>query len=270
MRISNPARHVLLTGVADAIAIARYQPMYRLRRVGDPVRGWPERLQAYFWPAPWVGYGATEAGLHKIRLSARSLACAVEGQRPWTAMEARAAVELANEVFQWGKVRQSDVTEASVRKVFENALANETLHPHAPMNSGWTKLAAFATEHLEVRADGRPQVIWDSRVACALIWRLDSLMVDAGIKTPTDLFQGIGKVPGRGGTRTERYRALKLSWPNGYQRWDTQFAASALVRELRDILNADPTRYGSMPLPIGGTGAWTVRGVEMVLFGDGY
>ena len=65
-----------------------------------------------------------------------------------------------------------------------------------------------------------------------------------------------------------------LTWPNGYRSWRAQLAASALVAEVRDILNANSKEYGEMPQldprasEIGGP--WTVRGVEMVLFMDGY
>jgi hypothetical protein len=39
---------------------------------------------------------------------------------------------------------------------------------------------------------------------------------------------------------------------------------------MRDVLN-DPSRaYPKMPLPAGADGLWTTRGVEMVLFMDGY
>jgi hypothetical protein len=83
--------------------------------------------------------------------------------------------------------------------------------------------------------------------------------------TPADLFPGIGTVAGQGGTRP---RALTRRWPSSYGKWSGQVAGSALVRDIRDILNRGD--YPKMPLPDGGVGPWTTRGVEMVLFMDGY
>jgi hypothetical protein len=74
-------------------------------------------------------------------------------------------------------------------------------------------------------------------------------------------------VPGRGGTRDQPYQ---LHWKSGYGRWDAQFFASLLVRIMRDALNEDPRRYGLMPIAGSSDSAWTMRGVEIVLFMDGY
>ena len=48
----------------------------------------------------------------------------------------------------------------------------------------------------------------------------------------------------------------------------SQDAGSGLVYEIRNLLDADA--YPAMPLPDGSTGPWTIRGVESVLFMDGY
>ena len=133
------------------------------------------------------------------------------------------------------------------------------------MNSTWTKLASFATEHLTL-----PHVIWDSRVATSVTWRLEQLFAAAGLsKVP----YGSSCIPnelgpmqvGRGGTRP---RTLKFNWKNAYGSWPAQFAASEFVRSVRDHLNANPAKY-----PKSKTHAatpWTVREVEQVLFMDGY
>jgi hypothetical protein len=95
------------------------------------------------------------------------------------------------------------------------------------MNSGWTKVAAFATVHLEEMESGRPQVIWDSRVATAVISRLDRVVPqDAQL---ADLFPGLGTVLGRGGTRP---RGLSRKWPSGYGTWRGQVAGSKIVRDI--------------------------------------
>jgi len=241
-----------------------WQPVYRQKPFGAPVRGWDERLKAYFWPLPVNGYEQTCLDMHSIHERARLLALALTGNGGWSEAEGVLAVQLANDIFTWGGVPQAPdtVTPSTVEHVFQAALANDA-GATANMNSGWTKVAAFATAHLEQDGTGLPQVIWDSRVATAIIGRLDAL--PASDATPAGLFPEIGVVTGRGGTRP---RALTQRWPSGYGRWSSQVAGSALVRELRDILNGGG--YPLMPMPGARQGAWTTRGVEMVLFMDGY
>jgi hypothetical protein len=238
------------------------QPMYRKKPCGPIIQGWPARLQAYFWPSPAQGYPQVSADLVDLLVEAEALALAMP--HGWNEAQQQRAVALALRVFEWGGVQQDPdtVTVENVRQVFEGALANNP-SSKALMNSGWTKVAAFATAHLE--SGGEPQVIWDSRVATAIVVRLDQLLpVDA---MPSDEVPGIGTVPGRGGTRP---RPLSRKWQVGYQRWDAQIAGSALVRRMRDVLN-DPLRdYPKMPMHEGGADLWTTRGVEMVLFMDGY
>jgi hypothetical protein len=188
------------------------------------------------------------------------LAQAADVGRAWSLREEKDAVEVAVAIHRWGGVTQPAFGAQDVRSVIESALSGE---PGGPMNSGWTKVAALATDWLE-REEGRsPQVIWDSRVATSLTWRVDQLLSATGID-PRKALPSVGKVAGRGGTRP---RPLLLDWPNAYGSWAGQFAGSALVSEIRDELN----RQGmQMPLPGGGSSAWTLRGTEQVLFMDGY
>lgn len=241
-----------------------FQGVYRKRAFGAPVTGWDARLRAYFWPAPAQGYRETAAGMRDIAQTARALAEALAGQGTWNADEQQRAVELAHAIFTWGGVPQDPktVTASTVEAVVRAALANDA-RAGAHMNSGWTKVAAFVTDHLDGHATGRPQAIWDSRVATSIVGRLDGLL-PAGTD-PATLFPGVGTVPGRGGTRP---RALSRRWPSGYKTWAGQVAGSQAVRDIRDILNNGA--YPRMPLPDGGVGPWTTRGVEMVLFMDGY
>ena len=242
-----------------------YQPVYRRKPFGAPVTGWDARLRAYFWPTPDQGYAQTCAALEGIVSQARTLAKALSSNgNGWSAPEQAAAVALAHAIFKWGGVPQdpATVTPHSVEQVFRAAMANDG-KATANMNSGWTKLAAFASDHYEEDGVRYPQVIWDSRVAAALVSRLDVQLSEG--ESPSGLFPGVGTVPGRGGTRP---RALLRRWPSAYRSWAGQVAGSALVREVRDILNGGG--YPGMPLPEGGAGPWTTRGVEMVLFMDGY
>jgi hypothetical protein len=126
------------------------------------------------------------------------------------------------------------------------------------MNSGWTKVAAFATGHMP-----NGQVIWDSRVAHSLIRRIDNILVNSGRQEIPEFLKGVGWVPGRGGTR-HHPRTYKLKWPNGYRSWQAQFAGSSLVHAIRDELNKRQMGATSPQEP------WSVRTVEMVLFMDGY
>jgi hypothetical protein len=257
-----------IRALVDAVAEEPFQPMMRRRPVGESVTGWGPRLMRYFWPTPRVDYAETETALRPIREIAQILAGPVLLGEPWSDEEERIAVDWANDVFAWGRVRQAAFTARMVRQVFENALTGELLHPAAPMNSGWTKIAAFASECLEAQTNKVPQVIWDSRVATSIIRRLDYLLSQAGLSEIPDFFNGLGLVPGRGGTRARRQDSLKLRWPLGYGKWSAQFAGSRLVKALRDHLNREGT-HGKMPLPNGNSAPWTIRGVEMVLFGDG-
>ena len=135
------------------------------------------------------------------------------------------------------------------------------------MNSGWTKVAAFASAHREKIPNAVPQVIWDSRVATAVTSRLESLFREEGLVAVPACFSDIGRVNvGRGGTRP---RALQLSWRNGYKSWAAQYSGSRLLAAIRNELNSNLKLYGKMP-GTNGQGNWTARGVEMVLFMDGY
>jgi len=244
------------------------------QEVGPPVTGWDQRLHRYFWPKPQHGYASEHEQFSRLGSLGAGLAGAIEDGREWDDDECRGAVEFAEEVFKWGGVPQrgTPATPERVRHVLANALSEHLHYPRAPMNSGWTKVAAFGTAHLEGTASRMPQVIWDSRVSTAIIWRLDQLLSAAGLLEIPEQLRCIGSVSGRGGSRP---RALHLKWSNGYQSWQCQFAGSRIVARMRDVLNAGARlgasdTYPQMPLPDDGGQAWTVRGTEMVLFMDGY
>lgn len=247
----------------DQINIAPYQPMYRNKAHGAPVKGWDARLHAYFWPNPGINVAVTATHLRPILARCRALAMVVQTSRLWNPAEEAESVVVANEIFKWGGVPQNpvNVTWQNVRNVFEAALTG-TVTPGTLMNSGWTKIAAFATAHLGNSA----QVIWDSRVSTSIVRRLDNIFHSAGLGTIPPAYGGIGLVAGQGGTRNNPPQ-LNYKWRNGYGRWDAQFVGSAFVQEVCKILNK---KRVSITKPSGKAGSWIVRDVEMVLFGDGY
>lgn len=258
-------RRRLLEALVEAIDRDPYQPMFRRAPHGEPVVGWGARLQSYFWPHPVMDLRATHEVLAPWCSEAGDLARRLSADGGWRNDERRRAAILAWQMLTWGGVtRQRAFSPSVVEAVFRKALG----HPggeSAPMNSGWTKVAALATSFLEGDEVRAPHVIWDSRVTTTIVSRLDHMLRPDQGHMAARGFPRVGVVPGRGGTRPRR---LAHTWAHAYGSWSSQEAGSALVRELRDLLNEG--RYGWMPLPHGGEGLWTIRGVESVLFMDGY
>ena len=242
-----------------------FQPMRRRKPVGDVVVGWPARLESYFWPDLRTGYAETFALWQEFADAARPLSEVLESGGSWSAEQQQDALELAERILAWGRVPQEFSSDPFVvEAVFRSALVG-TPDPGALMNSGWTKVAAFATAYREGHPVLYPQTIWDSRISTAVVSRLDALLARDGITNPQRLFPGIGYVNGRGGTRP---RVTQLRWPDVYGRWNPHYAGSALVQELRNLLNASD--LPGMPVPSGATKPWTIMGVGNVLFMDGY
>jgi hypothetical protein len=243
---------------------ANYFPRYLGAKVppGTAIQGWDDRLVAYFWPKPAHGIAANNATLAPLLATASQLAIAVAAGSAWTSVEAKDAVRLVRAIFAWGGVPQkgSTITPVNIRNVFDAAIMG-TIAQGTLMNSGWTKVAAFATDHLP---PARRHVIWDSRVSTAVVRRLDAIFRRHGLTAVPPGFQDIGLVNiGRGGTRPVRAGQLRLKWVNGYRSWSAQLAGSQFLRKVCVDLNAgvvQTTRRGH----------WTLRDVEMVLFGDGY
>lgn len=184
---------------------------------------------------------------------------------------------VAENICLWGGVVQDDYSEAW--KVLRDAISEKD--NGAKMNSGWTKVASFATDGMR----GREQTIWDSRVATSIIWRIDQILFGAvsnGRITKADaqkIIDGfkIGVVASRNvGTRPRR---LEFYWPNGYGNWDCHFNGGAVVRQMVKILNDPQNNFPRMPYPtfdeeMNDTGEaygnWTVFGAGLVLFMDGW
>jgi len=266
--VSRPEYDGYVERLVHMIHSEPYTPVFRGRPIGGAVQGWSNRLQTYFWPSPKTNHLAVASEVAQLEAEAARLALLLPN---WTAADEAAAITLANNIFAWGGVpqKQATVTPANLRAVFNAAIDGVVANgePLPPMNSGWTKVAAFASAHLEAIPNACPQVIWDSRVATAVTSRLEQLFLDDGLDAVPACFSDIGPVKvGRGGTRP---RTLLLSWRDGYKSWLAQYGGSRLLATIRNKLNSNAALYGRMPSN-NGLGNWTSRGVEMVLFMDGY
>lgn len=246
---------------------------YKIQNKG---KSWPELLRQYSWRS--YGPEQTLSSLFDIECPRRPLFRKIASSASLSSDERIELTKFAQTIFIWGGVQRSNSKAAEnsalVESVIKAALSWRVPGSNVPMNSGWTKVAALATEFVELDG-GAPQVIFDSRVAASLLTRLDSVLDDApnGARPapflPEEL-RTLGYVPGRGGTRNQNgHRAHRLGWPNRYRRWDAQFAASRLVNEIRKCLNRNILIFGRMPFSPYPDGRWSARGIEMVLFMDG-
>ncbi|MEE4246022.1 MAG: hypothetical protein V2I33_11465 [Kangiellaceae bacterium] len=245
-----------------------FTPMYRRHAVAEAVSSWHDRLLAFFWPKPRTGYMEFSHAVSPLLYRVTELAGKVQKGEEWSYADKSVAVKSANEVFMLAGVPQREVTWQNVFKVFKSAIS-QVEQEQAKMNSGWTSLAAMATSQLK---GCQSLISWNSRISSSVISRLDFLLVESGITQLGERFKHLGTIPGWGGTRPREYT---LNWPSAYRSWQGQFAAAELANEIVDCLNNEKTssgepKYRPMPLPGGKTAPWDVRGVQLVLFSDGY
>ncbi|MBT8448447.1 MAG: hypothetical protein KJO69_02100 [Gammaproteobacteria bacterium] len=248
-----------------------FQPLYHRQPHGNPVSGWDERLLATFWPKPRSSYMVISHLADPLLYRCNLLAKALYDGKTWDHEDEVLAVKTCTEIFMLYGLPQRVFTADDVKNVFI-ASVMEKVDSRAKMNSGWTKVAAYASAFLEDIEGGVPQVSWNSRVSASIVSRLDFLLVEAGHKSPKKLFPGIGIVEAWGGTRP---REFSLKWPNAYRNWDAQHAASHFVVKIRDHLNNTVDehgnkRYPEMPKAGKKSGLWTIRGIQQVLSADGY
>lgn len=227
---------------------------------------WDARLENYVWEGR--SFFQNQDDLADLIWRGSVFSRLVKANLEWTERDKGEAIKWACEIFAWGGTRQKQiVTWNKVHSTLKNALAHAIVMPGAPINSGYTKVASFGTAFLEeCDSNATPQVINDSRVAASLTSRLDDILDRRGW-LPGQIFPGLGTVKAaRGGTRP---RSVNLNWPNAYQSWVGQFAATQVVRMIRDLLNQGGD-YPKMPCREEKESHWTMRGVEAVLFMDGY
>ena len=248
-----------------------FQPLYQRQPVGEAVSSWHDRLMAFFWPKPRTGYLEYTYSASPLVYRAGLLMDLVASGAEWTRDDKVLAEKTASEVFMFTGMPQREVTWQNVQAVLKTAL-DQDYKSTAKMNSGWVYLASLATSSCEGKPDALPLISWNSRCSSSLISRLDFLLVEAGIDKLGDRFPHIGTVPGWGGTRPRTY---SLNWPSGYRSWPTVFEAGKLVQKIVHFLNTETDKsgklkYRQMPLAGGETVPWTSRGVQLVLFFDGY
>lgn len=250
-----------------------YKPK-RGKGVGN-VRTWPERLKGYRWRGSDCPF-ADSALISQLEVDLGDASRQLKFETEWSGETERKVLAGTVALFCWGGVLRGKGHNPpcleDIKAVMRTATEREDRFK-APLDSAWTKLAAISTAWLANDGEQHPQIIYDSRVSVSLLRAIDAVCAqDASLHIARDQLKarGLGYVIGRGGNRMkEREIIIANRWPRGYKKWQSQFAASELVAEMVKVLNSVHT-IGRMPAANGKSLAWTTRGVEQVLFMDGY
>lgn len=216
-----------------------YDKMRRNYHPQQPVIGFDARLSSYFWPNPSVGFAATDLRLQGFIGRARDL-------RNDLHANAVQVLALFADICAWGGV-QVPTDDAQV--VVDNLIRAELQSRQTPalMNSAWTKLyAIFYPDDF---------VIYDSRVATAMIAIAEQCMSDSDLVTFKNSYPNIGNVAGRGGSRP---RTTATFWRNAYTSWPAQLDANKLAAQILSQLNRRLHK------------SYSLRQLEAVLFMEGY
>ncbi len=248
-----------------------FTPMYQRVAVADSVSSWHDRLESFFWPKPRNGLMQVAHGSDALMYRAAILAKGIENGIEWSEEDKELAVKTTEEIFLQAGTPQKEVTWQNIYAVMKTALTKDC-NSKAKMNSGWSLIASFATHWLNNEKGRTPMICWNSRVSTSIISRLDFLLVEAGYDSLEDRFSDLGTIPGWGGTRP---REMTLTWPDGYRSWKTEIAASEFINHMVHCLNNEKNengqlKYAQMPIPTGGRAPWSMQGVQLVLFSDGY
>ncbi|UXY51875.1 hypothetical protein [Pseudomonas tohonis] len=204
----------------------------------QPVQGFVNRLGSYFWPSPSIDYLATTATLNGFIDRARALSIDLGGNAP-------KVLALFQDICDWGGVRLPTQDADWVVHNLIDARKHSASSP-AAMNSAWTKLyAIFYPDDF---------VIFDSRVATALIAIAERVLDDNELSAFKQCYPALGKVSGRGGSRP---RATRSYWKHASASWQAQLDANLLSKRILSALNGEDGKY-------------TLRELEAVLFMEGY
>jgi hypothetical protein len=226
----SPSRADLISDLVQQIDRTEFEVMHRRKKTGDRGRGWVDRLASYSWG------GDTAGGLCQHLIWVHKLFAEVRrGNRQ---------EELAREILEWGKVTLGNLDK--LPRVLGSVIRSAQMGVRdscAPMNSGWTKIAAVFAQGVP---NAPPQVIWDSRVSLSVCTRLgDGARGKLNKKGLQALFSNkLGWVGGRGGTRLDLQRKAVEWFPCKYGKWEAHFEGGRVVKEIAECLNSSLKIYG--------------------------
>jgi len=204
-----------------------------------PAVGIAQRINSYFWPDLTRNFAHNEIIVN--RFSSRAAKLYSSGLANHVAIE-----QLFSDICKWGGV----ITPSAAGHVIAtniNWAAHQLPTYPATMNSAWTKLyATFFPNDF---------VIYDSRVATAIISIAEQTLTKNEIQQFQANYRAIGQINGRGGTRP---RNFQQDWPNAYRSWDAQLDANKLCKNVLNSLNRLANSSHSL------------RELEAILFMEGY
>ena len=183
----------------------------------------------------------------------------------WNGEQFRRQLELYSEtICIWGGVAQTNGY-VNAWRVAKSAI--EGAAPDgAPMSSGWTKVAAFASEGLT-----HEQTIWDSRVSVSVIGGIHRALNDLNLERnalQVPWLRQIRIVKSQAEGRNKRITNLgKAGWSVGACDWPSHFGGSALVRRITRLVATQIPFPQDLPAPFGNQ--WNLFTVGMALFMDG-
>lgn len=191
----NCSRRQLLLHLIRQIHAEPWRRLYRRRPVGNPVTGWSARM---------LNYGLTNSphpSLPDHLVWLQSLGPAAAAYNPANPRTHKTGKALGKAILKWGGVTGGNLHKLTkaLGPVVQSARTGVRVN-NAPMNSGWTKIAAVFSYF---QTFSPPQVIWDSRVSLSVCHRLVNAAVQFDLKLGQMqvAFPDLGWVPGRGGNR---------------------------------------------------------------------
>lgn len=154
---------------------------------------------------------------------------------------------IVEEIKTWGKVRGGkSFTPANITRVLDASVGIASTQSGSwghlvngvPWNSSWTKIACAATFHLDGpdASDALPLVIWDSRVAVAVVECIRSAMLSEALseQSAAQLQSVLLIPPARPDVGFERRSGkVKFRWLSGWKsapHWQTPGASARLWR----------------------------------------
>jgi hypothetical protein len=226
--------------IVNEIGTVVWTRFYRKKNIGPTVTGWPQRLSQFaLISEPTPSLAQHLMWLDSITNNALAYTTPHPGE------PSKADQSTAMSVLHWGGVTRGNSPKVPniLEQVVETARSGNDIY-NAPMNSGWTKIAAiYAYPH----KSAPPQIIWDSRVSLSICCRLANYgVINKVNKTQLcNLFPNLGWVPGRGGNRPKLISHAASFFPNRYGSWKAHFAGGQIAKDISDYLNKHMTKYGS-------------------------